>query len=706
MGARPTRAGAAAGPRPAHPATSSPALARLAASSRRNAVACVLASCLLASPALGQIVSVVEYRHADFGHYFITANADEISRLDAGAFKSWERTGHEFSAYQLGANGASPTCRFFSTAFDPKSSHFYTSNAAECAALKNNPKWQFEAEVFGLVAPDATGTCPIGTESLFRLYNNGQGGAPNHRYTTLVAERASMIARNWIAEGHGVAGVIGCVPFPAARTSPNLDVPVSVSRSAIVDFSAYGTPDKSNYYPRSGRIADLDGDGRNEFVFSVTAYPQVPVPLTVVGDQSGTLNLTSKYFPGGAPAVLHSPSTHFEDIDGDGDKDLVAAEAGLDVPPWTGSKIAVARRDGGTFTNISHLVPETTTRSYAVAVGDFTNSSNAQILLPAQDNGTQGASVLLQYENGSFLSLPNPVRAWVASELKSQSSMAVADFDGDGRDDLLVGGNWLGRSNAVVYGGSTGLDEATLTALPPGPHGQEGYAWLRDRRPWPPTQILAGSDVASLAFDFDKDGRPDVFSVGERVTYYPPGTISDTSSFNYEALLSAGGSDYRDSAFWTYTNVDGRYFVRSVPPYSNLGDRYYFAIQPHDVDRDGSMDVIGHYWTKLRRGANREVYGTIWGTTFFFNDGHGRFSPVEARDVFPALAVNSREAGQTYDERTQIGMIVPLRHDAIEFEGLRILPWWDGAQRAPQYVISVQKFTSKSLGAAASADGR
>jgi hypothetical protein len=47
---------------------------------------------------------------------------------------------------------------------------------------------------------------------LYRLYNNGQGQAPNHRYTTSVVVRVSMIAAGWIPEGNGADGVIGCVP--------------------------------------------------------------------------------------------------------------------------------------------------------------------------------------------------------------------------------------------------------------------------------------------------------------------------------------------------------------------------------------------------------------------------------------------------------------------------------------------------------------
>jgi hypothetical protein len=47
---------------------------------------------------------------------------------------------------------------------------------------------------------------------LYRLYNNGQGGAPNHRLTTDRATRDAMTAQGWVAEGAGPDTVYGCVP--------------------------------------------------------------------------------------------------------------------------------------------------------------------------------------------------------------------------------------------------------------------------------------------------------------------------------------------------------------------------------------------------------------------------------------------------------------------------------------------------------------
>ena len=57
-----------------------------------------------------------------------------------------------------------------------------------------------EGVVFSLPTPDPDGTCRPGTRPVYRLYNNGLGGTPNHRYTIDPAVRLQMIERGWTPE--------------------------------------------------------------------------------------------------------------------------------------------------------------------------------------------------------------------------------------------------------------------------------------------------------------------------------------------------------------------------------------------------------------------------------------------------------------------------------------------------------------------------
>ncbi len=168
--------------------------------------------------ALAASSSAFEYFHGGYGHYFVTAAPLEIAALDSGQFAGWARTGESFDVLALNEAASANVCRFWSgQTFAPKSSHFYTPFDWECAIVKGYPAWQFEGEVFAMMLADPFGACAGGTIPLYRLYNDGKGNAPNHRYTTSMAIRAEMLAQGWIAEGRGI-GVIGCVPVHTPTT--------------------------------------------------------------------------------------------------------------------------------------------------------------------------------------------------------------------------------------------------------------------------------------------------------------------------------------------------------------------------------------------------------------------------------------------------------------------------------------------------------
>ena len=175
------------------------------------------------------VIGVVEYYNAGLKHYFITAEPAEIANLDGGAFNgAWKRTGRGFNAWPLAGKPADavPVCRFFGTdqyrangtRIGPNS-HFYTADPAECAFVKTGyqsvaadgrsyPAWTYEGDVFA-VKLAVGGACPGGTQPLYRAYNDGANGDPNHRYSTDPAVLTAMAG--WTFEG-----LVMCVPVTAA----------------------------------------------------------------------------------------------------------------------------------------------------------------------------------------------------------------------------------------------------------------------------------------------------------------------------------------------------------------------------------------------------------------------------------------------------------------------------------------------------------
>jgi len=173
-----------------------------------------------ATPAGLPTGQAVEYYHAGFNHYFITSFPEEQAVLDGGAFGgAWKRTGEQFRVWMQGSAISPAMCRFFSinpnfVAADgtPVSTHFYTPISDECQTVKRNSDWQFESVAFFMSNTDVNGNCAAGTTPLFRLYNNGLGGAPNHRYTTSRAIFDQMVALGWVAEGNGDQTIFACGP--------------------------------------------------------------------------------------------------------------------------------------------------------------------------------------------------------------------------------------------------------------------------------------------------------------------------------------------------------------------------------------------------------------------------------------------------------------------------------------------------------------
>jgi predicted dienelactone hydrolase len=143
----------------------------------------------------------IEYYNPALDHYFMTADAREVTVLDTQAIPGWFRTGYSFKVYTPDAPVGVPACRFFGKPGVGPNSHFFTILPNECADVLANPLWIFEGLVFRAEAPDATQTCPTNRVPVIRMYNNGKGGQANHRYLTSHSEMDAMRGQGWIVEG-------------------------------------------------------------------------------------------------------------------------------------------------------------------------------------------------------------------------------------------------------------------------------------------------------------------------------------------------------------------------------------------------------------------------------------------------------------------------------------------------------------------------
>ncbi|MEO8132880.1 MAG: trypsin-like peptidase domain-containing protein [Betaproteobacteria bacterium] len=170
--------------------------------------------------------NAIEFYNLDLDHYFMTSFPSEVQFVESSSWnvnagRGWVRTGHAFpvGTGNLGANSRD-VCRFYGNPqINPATgqrrgpnSHFYTAEPAECAQVKLDQGWVYEAIAFTTKAP-VGGTCPANTVPVLRLYNNGfSSNNSNHRYTTSQLIYDFMLTQQWSGES-----TVMCAP-----TSPAL----------------------------------------------------------------------------------------------------------------------------------------------------------------------------------------------------------------------------------------------------------------------------------------------------------------------------------------------------------------------------------------------------------------------------------------------------------------------------------------------------
>lgn len=154
---------------------------------------------------------VVEYYNPTLDHYFITANLEEMKRLDRGDLKGWTRTGFAFLGFPVGASMGNRVCRYYGLPSAGIDSHFFSASEEECDAVAARfpNSWLLETrEAFRIALPNQTnGVCDAAAVPVYRVYN--QRADVNHRYTGLLTSR-NMVNRGWLSEGYGQDGVIMC----------------------------------------------------------------------------------------------------------------------------------------------------------------------------------------------------------------------------------------------------------------------------------------------------------------------------------------------------------------------------------------------------------------------------------------------------------------------------------------------------------------
>ncbi len=175
-------------------------------------------------------------------------------------------------------------------------------------------------------------------------------------------------------------------------------------------------------YQGTAVVGDLNGDGIPDLVSLSTAGVSV-----LLGKGDGTF-YPEILDPGGEGAALLT----LGDVNGDGKQDLVATYG------YTSNTVSISLGKGdGTF-GPTYTYGTVGSTPYASVIADINQDGKPDIVLTANPYGTNelnAVEVLLGNGDGTFQSAVGYL-----STLATPSLMIEGDFNGDGRPDLVIGG--------------------------------------------------------------------------------------------------------------------------------------------------------------------------------------------------------------------------------------------------------------------------
>jgi hypothetical protein len=347
------------------------------------------------------------------------------------------------------------------------------------------------------------------------------------------------------------AVVLSTSAFPkmTGQTSPSFEVAPQASTGLA---------------PYAVELADMDGDGDLDFVTS-NLVDQVSSTVSVAKNNGdGTFAPPAHYPVGPNPTDLR-----LADFNGDGKRDVICLAALSGDPGESYVTVLFNDGTGGLINRHDYPVGENA-NSGGVDVGDYDDDGHVDFAVASLMTGVH---VYRNTGNGEFALWAN-----VAVAL-GPTRIASADFNGDGRLDLIIGNT----DAAQVY-----LNNGT---------GFTAGVFL-DNFPDTVQGIATG--------DFDNDGQPDFALTGRRLSVYR--NLGGGASFAKTAYLAGENQvGIKTADMDGDGNLDitvSNYLANSVSVYSNDGTGNFpgkrewgvgWAPNSHgigDVNADGRPDIV------------------------------------------------------------------------------------------------------------------
>lgn len=379
--------------------------------------------------------------------------------------------------------------------------------------------------------------------------------------TSVLSLSAVSVALAITGCGGGGGGGNPYVAPDAPRASVPFHTPLLVDT-----FVPYATP-STNPYVSDIYARDLNNDRVDEVVIGgrMTAQRDIPAhrssDMQIYGWNTGTFRReTATWFAGTDNRILGTePAIRFGDFNGDGRLDMVASP-GTDMQLY--GPAAVFINQGNRFTrqdiNIGNVW------SHDATVADFDGDGTSDILITDYN---QRPALIMGSRTGNLRTYTS------ATSQPGGSGVSVADFMGNGTQTIIkTDSGRTGLTDTHLYSWSVASGNLVLTQIAALPESRFYLPKWDSVRATNPT--LAPHEIRNMAFDFNRDGRPDVIVFSTM----PKG--SNAHGYSEVQFLRNDGS--------------GRFTDVTDAVLRNYNTNRTTSYQPQliDVNNDGLLDIF------------------------------------------------------------------------------------------------------------------